>query len=506
MVVALCLVLCLTLAAAAEPARVMFTVDPAGLELEVTVSQPPLAGLTRLGSAFLLPQPLPGQKSPWTYRIAAPGYDWETVRLPAPGPGITRYSSPVRLRPLKLDVEVHSFPSADLYLRSPQGDNFVGVSGSPHSLAVPDLLRGPLLLRRAGFREQPVSLRNVAVRGRQSKLERIPARGALWLMPSGWVSGLMGAGLAGLAGAALWLARRRGQKLETLQTLEPSGQDFLLGSRIEEYRLVKRLGSGGMATVYRAEPDSAHSDAVACKVMRPDLAQDQEYRQRFLREIQVCRALDHPNIVRTYGGGSQGELLYLLVELVEGQPLDELLKQERLSPSRVGELFLPLLRALHYAHGKGVLHRDLKPANVIVTRRGQIKVLDFGLAVQQDRTRITVSGAAMGTPSYMPPEQFALSKSDFDGRSDQYSLGVMLYEMLTGEAPFQGDFMQLAMAHYSSPPPPLPGFAPELEAVLHRMLAKQADQRYLDLEEVERALRPFLTGGASAAVAADHRD
>ncbi|ODT64764.1 hypothetical protein ABS71_12725 [bacterium SCN 62-11] len=493
--------LCLNGAGAAEPARVMFTVEPAGLELEVRVSQPSLAGLTRQGNAFLLPDALPGQKAPWEYRLAAPGYDWETVRLPAPGPGTTRYSTAIHLRPLKLDLEVHSFPSADLYL----SDNFVGLSGSPHSLAVPDLLRGPLLLRRAGFQEQPVRVSNLGVRGRQSKFERIPASGRLWLMPSGWVLGLLGAGLAGLAGAALGLARRRGQKLETLQTLEASGQDFLLGSRLEEYRLVKRLGAGGMATVYRAEPDSAHSDAVACKVMRPELAQDGEYRQRFLREIQVCRALDHPNIVRTYGGGSQGELLYLLVELVEGQPMDELLKQERLTLSRVGELFLPLLRAMHYAHGKGVLHRDLKPANVIVTRRGQIKVLDFGLAVQQDRTRITVSGAAMGTPCYMPPEQFALSKSDFDGRTDQYSLGVMLYEMLTGEPPFQGDFMQLAMAHYSSPPPPLAGFSPELEAVLHRMLAKQADQRYPDLGEVELALMPCLTGGASAAGAADRR-
>lgn len=488
MVRSACLALCLSLAAAAEPARVMFTVEPAGLELEVTVSQPSLAGLTRQGNAFLLPDTLPAQKSPWEYRIAAPGYDWETVRLPAPRPGTTRYSSPIRLRPLRLDLEVHSFPSADLYL----GDNFVGTSGNPHSLAVPDLLRAPLLLRRAGFREQPVQLTNLGVRGRQSKLQRIPAQGRLWLMPSGWVLGLMGVGLTGLAGAAFGLARRRGQKLEILQTVEASGQDYLLGSRLEGYRLVKRLGAGGMATVYRAEPDSAHSDAVACKVMRPELAQDAEYRQRFLREIQVCRSLDHPNIVRTYGGGSQGELLYLLVELVDGQPMDELLKQERLSPTRVGELFLPLLRAMHYAHGKGVLHRDLKPANVIVTRRGQIKVLDFGLAVQQDRTRITVSGAAMGTPCYMPPEQFALSKSDFDARSDQYSLGVMLYEMLTGEAPFQGDFMQLAMAHYSNPPPPLPGFPAELEAVLHRMMAKQADQRYSDLGEVERALTPLL--------------
>ncbi|MBN9414045.1 hypothetical protein ABS71_06980 [bacterium SCN 62-11] len=490
-----CLWLCLSLAVAAESPRVMFTVEPAGLALEVTVSQPPLAGLTRQGNAFLLPEPLPAQKSPWEYRIAAPGYDWETARLPAPGRGVTRYSSPVRLRPLRLEVEVHSFPAADLYL----GQNFVGTTGAVHSLAVPDLLHDSLVLRRAGFRDQTVALSNLGVRGRQSKLERIPAAGSLWLFPSGWILALLGAGLAGLAAAALWLARRRGQKLESLQSLEASGQDFLLGSRLDQYRLVKRLGAGGMATVYRAEPDSAHSDAVACKVMRPELAQDEEYRQRFGREIQVCRTLDHPNIVRTYGGGSQGELLYLLVELVEGQPLDELLQAERLSLARVGELFLPMLRAMHYAHGKGVLHRDLKPANVILTRRGLVKILDFGLAVQQDRTRITVSGAAMGTPCYMPPEQFSLSKSDLDGRLDQYSLGIMLHEMLTGEPPFQGDFMALAMAHLSSPPPPLPGFAPGLEAVVHRMLAKQADGRYPDLKEVELALLPYLTADASAA-------
>ncbi|MBS2037255.1 serine/threonine protein kinase [bacterium] len=500
------LTLALSVTVWSEPARVMFTVEPAGLELEAFLVEPASARLTRQDNAFLLPEPPPLGKSPWVFRLGAPGYDWEKLQLPAPGSGTTRYSQPVRLRPLRVELEVHSLPAADLYLKGAQPESYIGPSGVVHSLPVPDLLRGQLVLRRAGFREQPLPLPNLGVRGRLAQVERIPRRGWLWLMPAGWVLAVLGAGLAALAAASLRLARRRGQQLESLQSIGASGQDFLLGSVIEEYRLVQRLGGGGMATVYRAEPNSAHSDPVACKVMRPELAQDPEYRQRFLREIQVCRTLDHPNIVRTYGGGSQGDLLYLLVELVEGQPLDELLKAERLSPKRVGELFLPLLRAMHYAHNKGVLHRDLKPANAIVTRRGQIKILDFGLAVQQNRTRITVSGAAMGTPCYMPPEQFALSKSDFDTRSDQYSLGVMLFELLTGEPPFQGDFMQLAMAHYSNPPPPLPGFAPGLEAIVQQMMAKQPDQRYSDLGQVEAALVPYFTDGASAASAAGPRD
>lgn len=480
----------------AEPDSVMFTFDPAGVPVEVSVVQPPLGTLVARGNHYLLP-PHPAGPDQWTYQFRAESYELVRRDLPRPGPGDNRYNNvPIRLPELQVELEVRCWPSAQVF--STTGGYRCGTL-QPHMLSVGELLKGELVLRRAGFQDYRIDPSKLQLANLRDQKVRKRSLGPIVMTPTWSVLGALGLTGLGLVGLIVFLAlrqrrnlRMQSEKLELLQNLDASSQDHLLGSRIEQYRLVERLGSGGMATVYRGQPDSQHSDAVACKIMRPELSQDEEYRQRFLREIKVCSALDHPNIVRTYGGGIQDGLLYLLVELLSGESLD---KEVALGPftwQRAWSVFRPLLQAMGYAHRKAVVHRDLKPANVIVSSRGQVKVLDFGLAVQEERTRITVSGAAMGTPSYMPPEQFSLSKDDFDARSDQYALGVMFFEMLAGQLPFRGDFMQLAMAHLSSPPPAISSYRPDLpsglDAILRKMMAKKVDDRYPDLAAVEAAI------------------
>jgi len=298
-----------------------------------------------------------------------------------------------------------------------------------------------------------------------------------------WLAMLALAAAAAAFAARRREARRRNERRHAarLRVLK-QGDDPQLLRTVAGYRLVSRLGSGGMAVVYRALPEATleESEAVAVKLMLCDSRTD---RQRFRREAEVSSKLMHPNIVRIHDAGDQDGQLYLVMELIEGRTL-------RHYQGDFWPVFAPLLDALEYAHGKGVVHRDLKPDNVMLTERGRVVVMDFGLAVRPDSLHVTAQGSLLGTPAYMSPEQ--IRGLVVDGRSDQYSLGVMACELLCGRHPFPDaeDPMALIMRHLQDEPEI--GCEPGVQAVLRKMLAKSPEGRYRDLAECREAWSQVL--------------
>ena len=262
----------------------------------------------------------------------------------------------------------------------------------------------------------------------------------------------------GLAG---WQTRQRQRESDRRRRLEivsarPNQLDPMQGTSLGGYLLESRLGTGGMATVYRGIPTDSldESLAVAIKVMKPELWEDPELRKRFQREMRVNQLLIHPNIVQLYDFGEHDTVLYMVMELVDGQPLNLMIPRGGMTAERASAYMLALVDAMAFAHKKGVVHRDLKPRNILVTARGVPKVLDFGIAVQDDLSRITQTGTALGTPAYMPPEQFTSGGHLYDPRSDQYALGITFYELLTGRVPFEGpDPMAVAFMQMHDLPP-----------------------------------------------------
>lgn len=320
----------------------------------------------------------------------------------------------------------------------------------------------------------------------------------LWLAPA--AAALLLGGLLLKASASRRLEARN-QRFEQLQLSAGAvSKDPLLMCQLGRYRLVSRLGSGGMATVYKATLDESLdlSHAVAIKLIKGDQISD-EYCQRFQREIQVSMTMDHPNVVRVLDWGDQDGYPYLVMELVEGQCLKDRLPAGGMSTQAALEVIEPLCQALAYAHDRGVIHRDLKPGNVMISHKGRLKLMDFGLARSQEVNTITLTGQAMGTPAYLPPEQVttAHSKANLTPLSDQYSLGIMVYEMLTGRRPFEDDDpMSLMMLHLTADPPPVRTYRPELpqavEIALQRMLARDPARRFPHIREAEAALREAL--------------
>jgi len=260
-----------------------------------------------------------------------------------------------------------------------------------------------------------------------------------------------------------------------------------------QYVVARRLGAGGMATVYAGLPVSTLDEAgrVAIKVIHRSVADDPEYQARFQREFQVMQRLQHPGLVRVIESGQLNGLLYIAMEYVEGQDLREYLNDKgELGEQEFLELAGPILEAVQAAHEAGVTHRDLKPENVMITQ-GTIKIMDFGLATASGASRLTRSGDTVGTPLYMAPEQ--VRGAPCEARSDQYSLGVMFFEMLTGITPFQSEHpMGLILKHMSDPPPrprDIRSDVPEkFERVILKMLSKNPDDRYPDLLAVKSEL------------------
>jgi serine/threonine protein kinase len=291
-----------------------------------------------------------------------------------------------------------------------------------------------------------------------------------------------------------------------LQAPLASTIDFAPQELIGPYQILKRLGQGGMGAVYQARHVKLDK-LVALKVLAPHLVDNSEALQRFEREMKAVGKLDHPNIVRAMDAGQAGQLHYLVMEYVEGTDLQRLVRAN--GPQPIGEacrLVRQAARALGYAHSRGLVHRDVKPSNLLLTAEGQIKVLDLGLArLGAASDSLTSSGASLGTPDYMAPEQWTDVRL-VDHRSDLYALGCTLFYLLTGRPPF-GDEQHSTVASkmaghiYDAPPSltdALPGVPEQLNALYLQLLAKQRDDRPVSALEVAEALAPFADSEPSA--------
>ena len=265
----------------------------------------------------------------------------------------------------------------------------------------------------------------------------------------------------------------------------------------ERYRLKEKIGSGGMADVYLAD-DLLLGREVAVKVLHPQFAADPSFIQRFRHEAQAAANLNHPNIVNIYDWGNEGDLYYIVMEYVEGRDLKDVLKGEgRILPERAAEIAAEICAALQFAHRHNLVHRDIKPHNVFITSLGQVKVMDFGIAREGNGGGMTQTGVVMGTPQYISPEQ--AQGLQVDGRSDIYSLGVVLYEMLTGRVPFD-DPSPVTVAYKQvreDPIPPSvidPEIPPTVEAIVMKAMAKNPANRFQTAQEMKADLLRFLEG------------
>ncbi len=277
-----------------------------------------------------------------------------------------------------------------------------------------------------------------------------------------------------------------------------SSRGPLLGGK---YCLSELLGRGGMGAVYEGRHVRT-GRPVAVKILHADYAGNAEVVRRFLREARVMAELDHPNVVDVLDMDEEADgTVFMVLERLDGKPLSELLKREGALPfARAAEVLLPVMRALAFAHGRGVVHRDLKPENIFLHRdaegRAVPKVLDFGIAwaLEDDaRPRITLNGYVMGTPEYMSPEQAEGATDRIGAASDVWSMGVIWYEALTGRLPFAGSTPHEVMAAVTRAPFQLPsalapGLAPDVAQALDRALARDAAKRYADMDAFLDAL------------------
>jgi eukaryotic-like serine/threonine-protein kinase len=265
----------------------------------------------------------------------------------------------------------------------------------------------------------------------------------------------------------------------------------------ERYRVEARIGQGGMAEVYRGF-DPVLNRTVAIKVLLPQFARDAGFVARFRREAQAAARLNQPNIVGVYDTGADGDRQYIVMEFVEGRTLAEFLAGgRRLTPMQSVELTQKIGAALASAHAQGIVHRDIKPGNVMVTRDGTVKVMDFGIARMQTDITAPQTSSVIGTPTYLSPEQ--AQGQVVDARSDLYSLGCMLYELLAGRPPFTGD-TPVAIAYKQVNETPVPPSAhnadipPRLDAVVMKCLAKNPANRYQSAEELSADLERVKQG------------
>ena len=263
------------------------------------------------------------------------------------------------------------------------------------------------------------------------------------------------------------------------------------GSQIDYYRIESPVARSGMASIFRAI-DTRDNRQVALKIPHPDMEADPILSDRFQREAGIGEKLNHPKVMRVYGGEKRSRI-YMVMEWCEGRLLRQIMDEGRISPDRAIRIATEVLDALDYIHSNGVVHRDLKPENIMVDEEDNIKLIDFGIAGDSAARRLTYANftATLGTPNYISPEQVQGKRGD--GRSDIYAAGVILYEMLPGKLPFSGPTPMAAMndrlLNYPLPPSVAdPSVSPQLQEVLYRALERDPRNRYPKARDFEHDL------------------
>ena len=262
-----------------------------------------------------------------------------------------------------------------------------------------------------------------------------------------------------------------------------------------KYQIVEEIGRGGMGAVYKAH-DPSLDRTVAIKVLAPHLVWEKDFVERFLREARAAGRLQHPNIIPIHDVGQEGNNYYFVMAYLPGPSLKQRIAQKgKLTPDEALPILRQLADALDYAHSEGLIHRDVKPANVMFDRRGQAVLTDFGIVKAVEESRLTGTGATLGTPHYMAPEQ--VRGAPVGARSDQYALAIMAFEMLTGQVPFDADTTTAVLfKQINDPPPSIWKICPDLpratESVMNRTLSKSPDKRYASCNEFVKALEQAL--------------
>lgn len=254
----------------------------------------------------------------------------------------------------------------------------------------------------------------------------------------------------------------------------------MTGQKLGDYDVQGLIGKGGMGEVYQGYGDG---QSVAIKTMLPEVAKDTDMRTRFEREADAGKRLDHPNIARVYDNGSVGDTPYIIMEYVEGQDLGEILKAEsRFDEESARTIIQQVCSALDTAHAQGYVHRDIKPSNIMLRdKNSQAVLMDFGITKAVDATSALTGTGAIGTIDYMAPEQI-MSAKEVDHRADIYALGIVAYELLTGEKPFKGSAAQVMFAHIQQPPPYARDINPDtpehMADAIEKAMSKDPDNRY----------------------------
>lgn len=286
----------------------------------------------------------------------------------------------------------------------------------------------------------------------------------------------------------------------------PAGEEALFapiealkGKKLDQYLIRSEIGRGSMGVVFEAE-DLNSKQTVALKVLPPNISLSDKIIRRFLREAESVAKLDHPNIVKIFGVGHKKSIYYYAMERLEGRPLDQILKEEEyLDYDRVARLMLQACKAIHFAHEHQIIHRDIKPGNLIVSDNEIVTITDFGLARQEKAATLTESGALVGTPIYMSPEQVLARRGGVDKRTDIYSLGVTMYQLLAGKPPFTSESTQeiLNQILEAEPAPPQrwrPKIPRALSVITMKAMEKEPEARFQSAEGMAEELRRFLSG------------
>jgi len=274
----------------------------------------------------------------------------------------------------------------------------------------------------------------------------------------------------------------------------------MIGKIISHYRILEKLGGGGMGVVYKAE-DTKLKRLVALKFLPPDLTRDDEAKARFINEAQAASALDHPNICTIYEiDETEDGKMFIAMAYYEGETLKKKVTSNQLSVASAIDLAIQIAQGLAKAHEHGIIHRDIKPANVMITKDGVVKIVDFGLAKLSGQSRLTKAGTTMGTTAYMSPEQ--TQGEDVDHRTDVWSFGVVLYEMLASRLPFRGDYeAAIIYSILNEEPEPLiaqrQDMPKDLERLVNKALEKSPDERYASARELLQDLNTFRLHGAT---------